>query len=113
MDIRMQSDPEVLQYIVTVFPQELESLEQLAETLREQNAAGGASEPADGEPADIEPVLVTCMWMRRVLQQAQGGQLDVKGIFELSSCLANQMPKVYARRAAEIRAENQPGSHKK
>jgi len=47
------------------------------------------------------------MWMRRVLQEAAAGKLDVKGIFELSSCLANEMPKVQAHREVELTAEGE------
>ena len=96
----MKTDPEVLNYILTVFPPELELVERLAEELRERNSAG-----PEREPADVEPVLVTAMWMRRVLQQAQEGVLDVKGVFELSACLANEMPRVQAQREAELRDE--------
>ena len=92
------TDPEVLSYILTVFPPELELLQQLAETLRCRNSVEKA-----GTPVDIEPVLVTEIWMRRVLERAQRGELDVKGIFELSSCLANEMPKVHADREKELR----------
>jgi hypothetical protein len=45
------------------------------------------------------------MWMRRVLQHAQEGELDIKGIFELSACLANEMPKVQAQRETELREQ--------
>ncbi|MBC7856745.1 MAG: hypothetical protein IAF94_25220 [Pirellulaceae bacterium] len=104
----MKTDHEVLNYILTVFPPELEHLVQLAATLREQNSAGH-----ERTPADVEPVLVTTMWMRRVLQEAQAGKLDVKGIFELSACLANEMPKVLAPREEELpgraRWETPPG----
>ena len=96
--MRVPSDPDVLRYILTVFPPELADLEQLAEALREQNGAARSI-----KPSDVEPVLVTAMWMRRVLTHAQQGNLDVKGIFELSACLANEMPKVLAQREAELR----------
>jgi hypothetical protein len=98
----MHTDPHVLNYILTVFPPELEILEQLGETLRARNVA-----EIDPNPVDVEPVLVTEMWMRRVLEYAQEGELDVKGIFELSACLANEMPKLYAEREAELRKNQQ------
>jgi hypothetical protein len=94
----MQTDPQVLNYILTVFPPELELLAQLGETLRARNSA-----EINPNPVDVEPVLVTEMWMRRVLEHAQDGELDVKGIFELSACLANEMPKLQAEREAELR----------
>ena len=94
----MPTDPQVLNYIPTVFPPELELLEQLGEALRARNFAG-----IDDNPVDVEPVLVTEMWMRRVLEYAREGELDVKGIFELSACLANEMPKLQAEREAELR----------
>jgi hypothetical protein len=94
----MQTDPQVLNYILTVFPPELELLAQLGETLRARNIA-----EINPNPVDVEPVLVTEMWMRRVLEHAQDGELDVKGIFELSACLANEMPKLHAEREAELR----------
>ena len=96
----MRTDPQVLNYILTVFPPELEVLEQLAVTLRKQNLLG-----LERPSVDVEPVLVTAMWMRRVLQHAQNNELDVKGIFELSACLANEMPKVHSQREAELREE--------
>lgn len=99
------TDPEVLNYILTVFPQELETLEQLAQTLRERN-----STRLPHVPTDVEPVLVTAMWMRRVLERAKRGELDVMGVFELSSCLANELPKVQAQREAELRAESTWGN---
>ena len=94
----MPTDPQVLNYILTVFPPELELLEQLGEALRARNFAR-----MDDNPVDVEPVLVTEMWMRRVLEYARDGELDVKGIFELSACLANEMPKLQAEREAELR----------
>ncbi|MGI8981141.1 MAG: hypothetical protein ACR2FY_18090 [Pirellulaceae bacterium] len=94
----IHTDPDVLNYILQVFPLELESLEQLADELRDRNA----QEP-ERVPADVEPVLVMAMWMRRVLEKAQSGDLDVKGVFELSACLAKEMPKVQALREAELR----------
>src|SRR6185369_4611377 len=94
--MKLRTDPDILNYILTVFPPELEALERLTESLRERNSAG-----AERRVADVEPVLVTEMWMRRVLQHAQAGELDVMGIFELSACLANEMPKVYHQRGAE------------
>ena len=103
--MRAPTDPDVLRYILTVFPPELADLEQLAAALRERNGAAGTT-----EPSDVEPVLVTAMWMRRVLAHAQAGELDVKGIFELSACLANEMPKLLALRAAELRDENSHAS---
>ena len=72
--------------------------QQLGETLRARNVA-----EIDPNPVDVEPVLVTEMWMRRVLEHAREGELDVKGIFELSACLANEMPKVQAQRESELR----------
>ena len=93
--MKLRTDPGILNYILTVFPPELEVLEQLARSLRERNSAG----------TDVEPVLVTEMWMRRVLQHAQAGELDVMGIFELSACLANEMPKVHGQCEAELREE--------
>jgi len=94
----MQTDHQILNYILTFFPPELKRLEQLGDELRARNAAGAAC-----NPTDVEPVLVTQMWMRRVVKRAQVGELDVKGIFELSACLANEMPKFYAEREAELR----------
>ncbi|MFN0020594.1 MAG: hypothetical protein ACKVP0_20240 [Pirellulaceae bacterium] len=94
----MQTDHQVLKYILTVFPPELELLEQLGDELRARNVAR-----ASPNPVDVEPVLVTQLWMRRVVKRAQDGELDVKGIFELSACLANEMPKFYAEREAELR----------
>jgi hypothetical protein len=101
----MPTDPEVLNYILTVFPPELQLLEQLSQTLREQNSA-----KLPQGPADVEPVLVTAMWMRRVLERAKLGELDLKGIFELSACLANELPKVQAQREAELRKETMWGN---
>lgn len=96
----MKTDHEILNYILTVFPPEIELLEQLTRALRERNLAGN-----ERTPADVEPVLVTIMWMKRVLQEAEAGKLDVKGIFELSACLANEMPKVQAQRELELRED--------
>jgi len=98
--MKLRTDPDILHYILTVFPPELEVLEKLAQSLRERNSAGIA-----GATADVEPVLVTEMWMRRVLQHAQHGELDVMGIFELSACLANEMPKVHSQHEAELRED--------
>ena len=109
--MEMQTDPRVLNYILTVFPPELEILEQLSETLRARNGA-----EIDPNPVDVEPVLVTEMWMRRVLEYAREGVLDVKGVFELSACLANEMPRLYAEREAELRKNQRielPGSLEK
>lgn len=92
------SDPDILRYILNVFPPELEQLDELAVVLRERNGQL-RNEP----PIDVEPVLVTALWMRRVLQHAREGELDVQGIFEISACLANEMPKVQAHREAELR----------
>ncbi len=55
-----KTDPEVLKYILTVFPRELDLLNQLADILRERNKVLG-----DRNPVDVEPVLVTSLWMRR------------------------------------------------
>ena len=85
-----KADHEVLTYILTAFPRELKLLDRLAGSLRERT---GELTP---DPVDVEPVLVTILWMRRVLQHAQKGLLDLKGIFALSACLANEMPKVRA-----------------
>jgi len=98
--MNLRTDPDIVNYILTVFPPELEALDRLTESLRERNSAG-----TERAVADVEPVLVTAMWMRRVLQHAQGGELDVMGIFELSACLANEMPKVYDQREAELRED--------
>jgi len=98
--MKLRTDPDVLNYILTVFPPELEVLERLVQSLRERNSNGITS-----TITDVEPVLVTEMWMRRVLQHAQGGELDVMGIFELSACLANEMPRVYDQREAELRED--------
>ena len=98
--MKLRTDPDVLNYILTVFPPELEVLKQLAQSLRERN-----SSRIERTVADVEPVLVTEMWMRRVLQHAQAGELDVMGIFELSACLANEMPKIHSQREAELREE--------
>ena len=98
--MKLHTDPDILNYILTVFPPEIEAQEQLAQSLREQNSA-----KFEGAVADVEPVLVTEMWMRRVLQHAQCGELDVMGIFELSACLANEMPKVHGQRECELRGE--------
>ena len=59
--MKLRTDPDILNYILTVFPPEIEALEQLAQSLREQNSA-----KFEGAVADVEPVLVTAMWMRRV-----------------------------------------------
>ena len=99
--MKLHTDPDILNYILTVFPPELEVLGQLAQSLRERNSAGIAS-----TAADVEPVLVTEIWMRRVLRHAQQGELDVMGIFELSACLANEMPAVHSHREAELRNED-------
>ena len=107
--VALQTDHQVLNYILTVFPPELELLEQLEAELRARNVPG-----IEQNPVDVEPVLVTEMWMRRVLEFAQDGELDVKGIFELSACLANEMPKLYAEREAELRKNQRfeiPGHH--
>jgi hypothetical protein len=95
------TDSEVLKYILTVFPQELELLDELAEILRERNGV-----LHDRNPVDVEPVLVASLWMRRVLQHARRGQLDLKGVFHLSACLSTAMPKVQAIREAELRGES-------
>jgi hypothetical protein len=92
------SDPDVLRYILNVFPPELEQLDELAVVLRERNG-----QLRNETPIDVEPVLVTALWMRRVLQHARQGELDVQGIFEISACLAHEMPKVQAHREAELR----------
>ena len=97
-----KTDPEVLKYILTVFPQELAHLDQVAGILRERNRLSDRL-----APMDVEPVLVTVLWMRRVLRHAQLGELDVKGIFQLSACLSHEMPKVEAIREAELRGESQ------
>jgi|GEM_PF-4108353 hypothetical protein len=99
--MKLRTDPDVLNYILTVFPPELEILRQLAQSLRERNSGG-----IERTVSDVEPVLVTEMWMRRVLEHARAGELDVMGIFELSACLANEMPKVYHQREAELREED-------
>ena len=101
----MKTDHEVLNYILTVFPPELELLEQLAGALWEQNSTG-----LERTPADVEPVLVTTLWMKRVLREARAGKLDVKGIFELSACLANELPKVQAQRDEELRGDARWGT---
>lgn len=93
--MKMRTDPDILNYILTVFPPEIAVLQHLAQSLRERNSLG----------TDVEPVLVTEMWMRRVLKHAQAGELDVTGIFELSACLAIEMPKVQGQREAELREE--------
>ena len=98
--MKLRTDPDVLNYILTVFPPELEVLKQLAQSLRERNSSG-----IERTVADVEPVLVTEMWMRRVLEHARTGELDVMGIFELSACLANEMPKVQGQHEAELREE--------
>jgi hypothetical protein len=82
-------DHEVLTYILTAFPQELKLLDQLATEVRKL----GGPNP---DQADVEPVLVTILWMRRVLRHAQKRQLDLKGIFALSACLTHELPKVRA-----------------
>ena len=106
--MKFSTDPDVLRYIQTVFPPELAHLEELVDVLRRREALETPT------PPDVEPVLVTAMWMRRVLAHAEQGNLDVKGIFELSACLANEMPKVLALREAEIReAEWDEGDFKK
>ena len=87
--MKLHTDPDILNYILTVFPPEIEALEQLAQSLREQNSA-----KFEGAVADVEPVLVTEMWMRRVLQHARCGELDVMGIF-----------KVHGQRECELRGE--------
>ena len=96
----MQKSHDVLDYRCSVFPAELELLEQLGNSIRWRNLA-----KMDQEPVDVEPVLVAEMWLRRVLQHAQEGTLDVKGVFELSACLANEMPKIMAQREAELRSD--------
>ena len=96
----MQKSQDVLEYICSVFPGELDLLEQLGNSLRWRNLAKW-----DQEPVDVEPVLVAEMWLRRVLQHARQGNLDVKGVFELSACLANEMPKILAQREADLRRD--------
>ena len=98
--MKLRADPDILNYILTVFPQELEALKKLSQSLRRRNSSG-----IERTVADVEPVLVTEMWMRRVLQHARAGELDVMGIFELSACLTNEMPKVYSQREVEMREE--------
>ena len=95
-----KADPEVLKYILTVFPRELGLLEQLADILRERNVLS-----KERDFVDVEPVLVTSLWMRRVLEHARKGELDVKGIFQISACLSKEMPKIQAIREAELRGE--------
>ena len=98
--IPQKADGDVLDYILTVFPPELALLEQLAQVLRQRNSA-----LPNRKPLDAEPVVVTALWMRRVVDHARRGELDIKGVFELSACLSNEMPKVLSNRDEELRSE--------
>lgn len=86
----MHSDrQQVLIHLRATLPHEIALVDHLAISIRQLN------EEDPTTTIDLEPVLVTKMWMQRILRRAEQGKVDAKGVFELAKCVARQMLAIH------------------